>query len=84
MQLHELSCDGQAESQSSMGTRRAGLLLAEPIEDVRQEVRTNSLAGIGDDEIDFALLIVARCRDRHRALLRKLHRIGHKIPHDLL
>jgi hypothetical protein len=49
MQLDEVTDDRETEPKAPMPTRRRGILLTEPIEHVREEVRIDAVPRITDD-----------------------------------
>ena len=52
VERHDLADDTQAETQSSMTTRRRGVGLTESVEHERQHVRANPDAGVGHANLD--------------------------------
>ena len=75
--------DREAEAQSSRGAAGHRFGLAETIEYIGQELRTDASSGIGDGEPGFRFGVFqfhsndSRCRC-------ELHCIRQEIPHDLL
>src|SRR6516165_9440377 len=83
MQLHEMPCNGQAQPETERRPRRGGILLAEALEDVRQEVGRNSTTVVLYDELHR--LSVALHVDLHAsAVIAELDCIVHEIPQHLL
>jgi hypothetical protein len=50
--LGELLDDGKPQPQAAMPPRRAGVGLAEAVEDVRQEIGRDADAGVDDADLD--------------------------------
>ena len=83
VQLHQMPRDGQAEAEAAVPARGAGVLLAEPVEDVRQELGRDADAGVLDDHQHRGRL--TRRSDHDLATRRgELDGIGQQVPHDLL
>src|SRR5262249_61125140 len=61
--LDHITDDGQTEAQSAILACRCAVRLPESIEDIRQELRINSHAGIGDGNLDLILGPAQLCLD---------------------
>ena len=75
--------DGQPDAEPGEALAGAGLLLAEALEDLRQEFRADAAAAVGDG--DFVLIAVgARIHVDAPAGGRELDRVGEQVPDHLL
>ncbi len=66
VQLHQRANDGEAEPESAVVSPGAGFRLAEPVEDVRDELGGDAYATVGDAH--FGLALGAPQRHVHAAL----------------
>ena len=53
MQLDDVMRKSQAETQAAVLARGRAVSLAEPLEDVRQELRLDAYAGVADSDLDL-------------------------------
>ena len=84
MELHDLFCDGKAESEPAMRARRAAhFRLPEAVEHMRQEFALDADACV--DHFDgHHGAVAARCDADVAALGRELHGVAEQIPDHLL
>ncbi len=61
MELDDLPDQRQAEAQSAVAAARRGVRLAEPIEDIRQELAADALAGVAHDQLDASTSLFETC-----------------------
>ncbi len=54
MRLDDLAGNGQAKTEPAMLARKPAVGLAEPLEEVRQEIGRDAAAGVADDDCDLA------------------------------
>src|SRR5215475_8476287 len=75
--------DSQAETQAAVLARGRAVSLAEPLEDVRQELRLDAYAGVADSDLD---LVSSAPQSRFNAptFVRELDRVREQIPYGLL
>ena len=83
VQLHQVVDNREAEAEPAVRARRAGLSLAEAVEDVRKKLRADPRAGVADDDLR-RVVVLADCNVHPAALRREPYRVGKKVPHDLL
>src|SRR5687768_3531593 len=75
--------NGKAEAETSMYSRRARICLTKAIENMRQEIFTDSHARIAHD--DLHVRIDALQHDLYAtAFRRELHRVSQQVPDNLL
>ena len=75
--------DREAEAEAAVRARDGRVLLAERLEDVRQERRLDARAGVAHDDLDVRVLALHADVDP-AALGRELHRVREQVPDDLL
>ena len=81
--LDELLDDGEPQAQAAVPPRRAGVGLAEAVEDVREELGLDAHAGVDDADLDVRVDPLQE--HLHLAALgRELHGVGEQVPDDLL
>ncbi|OLC09519.1 MAG: hypothetical protein AUH39_04420 [Chloroflexi bacterium 13_1_40CM_67_9] len=73
--------DRETEASPAVPPRRRAVGLAELVEDVRLRLRADAHTGVRDRNRDPAF--GGACRDRDRAALGELHRIGEHVREDL-
>jgi hypothetical protein len=80
---HQLLDDGQAQAQAVVPPRRAGVGLAEAVEDVGEEFGLDADAGVGDADLDVRVDPLEE--HLHPAALgREFDGVGEEVPDDLL
>jgi hypothetical protein len=82
VQLDELADDGEPQPQPSLAARAAATGLAEPLEDVRQELGGDPLPVVADDHLDPAAVAAQEQLDV-AALRRELDRISEQVAQHL-
>src|SRR6185369_2221711 len=83
MYFDEMPRDRQPESKTTMLSRRRAVSLSETFKNVRQKLRTDSLTGVRNANLNSR----SHLRDFHAhapAALRKLHCIRQQVPNHLL
>ena len=83
MQLGEVLGNRQAQAEAPRPSGRGRIGLSETVEDVRQELGRNSLAGVGDDN-PHALVVGGHGHVDAAAGARELDRVVNQIPENLL
>src|SRR4051794_11299353 len=83
MQFYQLLRDGQAKPETEELARRRRVLLAEPLEYVRQELRRNALAIILHGNL-YGLLEQLDAQFHASPAVRELQGVVHDIPEHLL
>ena len=83
VQLDQLLDDRQAQPQPAVAAGRRGVGLAEPLEDVRQELGPDAHAGVDDGDLDVRVDPLQEHLDA-APLGRELHGVGQQVPDDLL
>src|SRR5262245_27064242 len=75
--------NSQAEAQAAVLSRGRAVSLAEPLEDVGQELRLNAYAVVADSDLD---LVPSAPQSRFNAptFVRELDRVREQIPYGLL
>ncbi len=83
MQLDQVLDEGQPEPESAVRARAGAIALAEALEHVREEVRRDAVAGVGDDDLEVG---IGPPQARLDAALPggELHGIAEQVPHHLL
>src|SRR4030095_15690114 len=83
IQFRQMTHDGQAETKAAILSRAGRICLPEALENIRQEVLTDALAGVAHRNLavrSFAF----ESNLNPAATRREFHGIGKKVPHDLL
>src|SRR6185312_7249324 len=83
VQLHQVMDDRESQSEAAVAPPDRAVLLAEALEDVRQELRLDPLARVGDGDLQ----VLAAHRELHvdaPAGSRELDGVGKKVAEDLL
>ena len=80
MQLHEMPDDREAEAEAAVLSRAGGILLAEPIEHVREELGLDPGARIGDAETRSSRRLASSGNGDESALRRELDGVVQQVP----
>ena len=83
VQLHQVTNDGEAETQAGVFARRPGVALTEAFEHERQELRLDAGPRVADHDLDVRIDVLEDDLDPS-AFRRELDGVRHEIPHDLL
>jgi hypothetical protein len=83
MSLNQVADDGEPKPKPTVGSGRGPVSLTKAVEDVRQKLRTNALARIGDDH--FGARVGALYAHLYApAFGREFHGVKKQIPDNLL
>src|SRR5262245_47940473 len=83
MHFDEVPHDGKAQPEAAEGTRHAAVALRETVEHVRQDIRLDPDAGVGDADFG-AVAIGAQTYGHAPSRRRELDGVAHQVPDDLL
>src|SRR5262249_47502287 len=83
VQLDQMFNERKPQPQSAMTPRARRVGLSEVLEDERQELRLDALAGVADRDADTVGVALHAQLDAP-ALGRELDRVCEQVPHDLL
>ena len=82
MEFNQVLYDRKPQPQSAMASRSRAVSLPESLEDVRQDVGRDALAGVGNRQYHVAAVSAERERDMSSGR-RELQSVRHEIVDDL-
>ena len=83
VQVDDVADDREAEAKPAVDSSHRRIGLTEPVEDERQNIRSNPLAGVRDFESE-ELLVARQLQIGRAAGARELQRIRQQVPEHLL
>src|SRR5688572_3554537 len=83
MQFYEMAHDGKSQTEPAVLACSRGVVLPEPVEDVREQIGADPRSAVDDADLDVRVHALQEHRDPP-ALRREFHRIREQVPDDLL
>ena len=81
VELDEIADQGEADAKTALRSDRA-VTRAKAVKHVRQQIGTNALAGVADDDLHMRVHVLHLDLDSP-SLRREFHGVAEEVPHDL-